>query len=162
MALLSFAHGSNDVANAIWPVAAINDLVSNWEIVTWSTHIPAWIMLLWWLGLSVGLMIWWAKIIKTVGKKITKIDQPKAFSIALATAITVLIASHMGLPISTTHVAIWWVFGVGFLREFEKRRSGKEKDYIEKEIVRNIVLAWVVTLPIAGFLAALTYFILSL
>ncbi len=162
VSLLSFAHGSNDVANAIWPVAAINDLVKNWEIVIWSTHIPTWIMMLWWLGLAVGLMIWWAQIIKTVGKKITKIDQPRAFSIALATAITVLLASHLGLPISTTHVAIWGVFGVGFFREYQKRLKGKTKDYIEKEIVRNIVLAWVVTLPIAGFLAALTYFILDL
>ena len=162
VSLLSFAHWSNDVANAIGPVAAINDLVTNWEIVIWSTHIPAWIMMLGGLWLAVWLMIWGAKIIKTVWKKITKIDQPKAFSIALATAITVLLASHLWLPISTTHVAIWGVFWVGFLREYQKRRKGKNKDYIEKEIVRNIVLAWIVTLPIAGFLAALTYFILSL
>jgi len=162
VSLLSFAHWSNDVANAIGPVAAINDLVKNGKIVIGSTHIPTWIMMLGGLGLAVWLMIWGAKIIKTVGKKITKIDQPRAFSIALATAITVILASHLGLPISTTHVAIWGVFGVGFLREFQKRRRGKTKDYIEKEIVRNIVLAWVVTLPIAGFLAALTYFILSL
>ncbi len=118
-ALLSFAHGSNDVANAIGPLAAIYD-----TLLTQGIHgkaaIPLWVMLVGALGLAVGLATYGPKLIRTVGTEITEMDHMRAFCIAMAAAVTVIIASQLGLPISTTHVAIGAVFGVGFLREYLK------------------------------------------
>jgi PiT family inorganic phosphate transporter len=118
-ALLSFAHGSNDVANAIGPLAAIYD-----TLLTQGIHgkaaIPLWVMLVGALGLAVGLALYGPKLIKTVGSEITDMDHMRAYAIAMAAAVTVIIASQLGLPISTTHVTIGAVFGVGFLREYLK------------------------------------------
>lgn len=118
-ALLSFAHGSNDVANAVGPLAAINDALLTAGIHT-KASVPLWILLLGALGLSVGLALYGPRLIRTVGQEITEIDQSRAYCIAMATALTVILASQLGLPISTTHVTIGAVFGVGFLREFLK------------------------------------------
>jgi PiT family inorganic phosphate transporter len=118
-ALLSFAHGANDVANAIGPLAAINDAVSAGSVVT-AASIPLWVMLVGALGLAVGLMLFGPRLIKTVGSEITELDQTRAFCIALSAALTVIIASQLGLPVSSTHIAIGGVFGVGFLREYLK------------------------------------------
>jgi PiT family inorganic phosphate transporter len=118
-ALLSFAHGSNDVANAIGPLAAIHDTLSTAHIGT-SARVPIWIMLMGALGLSIGLALYGPRVIRTVGSEITEIDPLRAYCIAMSAAITVIIASQLGLPISTTHVAIGAVFGVGFLREYLK------------------------------------------
>jgi len=118
-ALLSFAHGANDVANAIGPLAAINDAVSAGSVVT-AASIPMWVMLVGALGLAVGLMLFGPRLIKTVGSEITELDQTRAFCIALSAALTVIIASQLGLPVSSTHIAIGGVFGVGFLREYLK------------------------------------------
>ncbi|MBC7191263.1 inorganic phosphate transporter [Marinobacter sp.] len=117
--LLSFAHGANDVANAIGPLAAINDAVSAGAVVT-AASIPLWVMLVGALGLSVGLMLFGPRLIKTVGSEITELDQTRAFCIALSAALTVIMASQLGLPVSSTHIAIGGVFGVGFLREYLK------------------------------------------
>jgi PiT family inorganic phosphate transporter len=118
-ALLSFAHGSNDVANAIGPLAAIYD-----TLLTQGIHgkaaVPLWVMVVGAVGLSVGLALYGPKLIKTVGTEITDMDHMRAYSIAMAAAVTVIIASQLGLPISTTHVTIGAVFGVGFLREYLK------------------------------------------
>jgi len=116
-ALLSFAHGANDVANAIGPLAAINDAVINGGISSKAT-IPLWVMAVGAFGIAIGLALYGPKLIKTVGSEITELDQIRAFSIAMAASITVIIASQLGLPVSSTHIAIGGVFGVGFLREY--------------------------------------------
>jgi inorganic phosphate transporter, PiT family len=119
-ALLSFAHGANDVANAIGPLAAINDALSAGTVVT-AAAIPLWVMMVGALGLAVGLMLFGPRLIKTVGSEITELDKTRAFCIALSAALTVIIASQLGLPVSSTHIAVGGVFGVGFLREYLKR-----------------------------------------
>ncbi len=116
-AMLSFAHGANDVANAIGPLAAISDAVMSSGIST-SVGIPFWVMAIGALGIAVGLALYGPKLIKTVGSEITDLDQIRAFSIAMAAALTVIIASQLGLPVSSTHIAVGGVFGVGFLREY--------------------------------------------
>ncbi|MFW8565626.1 inorganic phosphate transporter [Orrella sp. 11846] len=118
-ALLSFAHGANDVANAIGPLAAIADTVSG---MADSGHasIPSWVMWIGALGIALGLALWGPKLIKTVGGEITDLDQMRAFCIAMSAALTVIVASQLGLPVSSTHIAIGGVLGVGFLREYLK------------------------------------------
>ncbi|RXJ63446.1 inorganic phosphate transporter, partial [Halarcobacter ebronensis] len=116
-ALLSFAHGANDVANAIGPLAAINDAIISHGINS-KVGIPFWVMAVGALGIAVGLALFGPKLIKTVGSEITELDQMRAFSIAMAAAVTVIIASQLGLPVSSTHIAVGGVFGVGFLREY--------------------------------------------
>ncbi|WP_373000788.1 inorganic phosphate transporter [Marinobacter sp.] len=119
-ALLSFAHGANDVANAIGPLAAINDALAAGSSVVTSASIPMWVMMVGALGLAVGLMLFGPRLIKTVGSEITELDKTRAFCIALSAALTVILASQLGLPVSSTHIAIGGVFGVGFLREYLK------------------------------------------
>jgi inorganic phosphate transporter, PiT family len=116
-ALLSFAHGANDVANAIGPLAAINDAVMN-ATISPKVGIPLWVMAVGAFGIAIGLALYGPKLIKTVGSEITELDQVRAFSIAMAAAITVIMASQLGLPVSSTHIAVGGVFGVGFLREW--------------------------------------------
>ncbi len=127
-ALLSFAHGANDVANAIGPLAAIYDAVTNNEIAS-KVDIPFWVMAVGAIGIVVGLTLYGPKLIKTVGSEITELDQVRAFSIAMAAAITVIVASQLGLPVSSTHIAVGGVFGVGFLREY---LDSGEKVYLAK------------------------------
>ncbi len=129
-ALLSFAHGANDVANAIGPLAAISDAVMTGGISV-KAGIPFWVMAVGALGIALGLALYGPKLIKTVGSEITELDQMRAFSVAMAAAITVIIASQLGLPVSSTHIAVGGIFGVGFLREY-LASTGKE-DIIEKE-----------------------------
>ena len=121
-ALLSFAHGANDVANAVGPLAAIVSVSDSGEIVT-KAGIPLWVMLVGAVGISVGLMLFGPKLIKTVGQEITKLNPVRAFCVALSAAITVIIASALGLPVSSTHIAVGGVFGVGFLREYMAMRQ---------------------------------------
>lgn len=116
-ALLSFAHGANDVANAIGPLAAINDAVMNSDISS-KVSIPLWVMAVGAFGIVIGLVLYGPKLIKTVGSEITELDQMRAYAVAMSAAVTVIIASQLGLPVSSTHIAIGGVFGVGFLREF--------------------------------------------
>ncbi|MBW4934688.1 inorganic phosphate transporter [Marinobacter sp. F4206] len=118
-ALLSFAHGANDVANAIGPLAAINDALSSGGVVT-AASIPLWVMMVGALGIAVGLMLFGPRLIKTVGSEITELDKTRAFCVALSAALTVILASQLGLPVSSTHIALGGVFGVGFLREYLK------------------------------------------
>ena len=123
-AMLSFAHGANDVANAIGPLAAINDAVINGGM-SGKSEIPLWVMGVGALGIAVGLALYGPKLIRTVGSEITELDQMRAFSIAMAASITVIIASQLGLPVSSTHIAVGGVFGVGFLREYLDRGESK-------------------------------------
>lgn len=119
--LLSFAHGANDVANAIGPLAAINDALNTGAVAS-KASIPFWIMVLGAVGLAVGLATFGPKLIHTVGGEITELDKSRAYCIAMSAAITVIIASQLGLPVSSTHIALGGVFGVGFLREYLKIR----------------------------------------
>jgi PiT family inorganic phosphate transporter len=124
-ALLSFAHGANDVANAIGPLAAIADAVQNTAIAT-KAPIPLWVMMVGAIGISLGLALYGPKLIRTVGSEITELNQIRAFSVAMAAAITVIIASQLGLPVSSTHIAIGGIFGVGFLREYLSNTTEEE------------------------------------
>jgi PiT family inorganic phosphate transporter len=119
-ALLSFAHGSNDVANAVGPLAAIVDVVSSGGVVHKDATIPTWVMMVGAIGISLGLALFGPKVIRTVGSEITELDQMRAYCIAMAATLTVIVASQLGLPVSSTHIAVGGVFGVGFLREYLK------------------------------------------
>ena len=123
-ALLSFAHGANDVANAVGPLAGIYDAIVSGGIRE-KASIPIWVMLVGALGIALGLALYGPKLIRMVGTEITEIDKTRAFCIALAAAITVIIASQLGLPVSSTHIAVGGVFGVGFLREYIKANYGR-------------------------------------
>lgn len=131
-ALLSFAHGSNDVANAVGPLAAIVEVVSSGtgEIAR-AAPIPLWVMVVGALGLAIGLGLFGPRVIRTVGSEITELDQMRAYCIAMAATITVIIASQLGIPVSTTHVAVGAVFGVGFLREYLKSSYARMLDEIK-------------------------------
>lgn len=131
-ALLSFAHGANDVANAVGPLAAINDAVLHGGVAS-KASIPFWVMLVGAIGIAIGLALYGPKLIRTVGSEITELDQMRAFSIAMAAAITVIIASQLGLPVSSTHIAVGAVFGVGFLREYLKASYAR----MEHEIIEH-------------------------
>lgn len=131
-ALLSFAHGANDVANAVGPLAAILHAVQSGDIAA-SVNIPFWVMLIGGLGISVGLFLFGPGLIRMVGSEITKMNPMRAFCVALAAAITVIIASALGLPVSSTHIAVGAVFGVGFFREYYTRHSKRRKRYIKRK-----------------------------
>ena len=118
-ALLSFAHGANDVANAVGPLAGISEAVMYGDIAG-TAPIPLWVLLVGAIGIALGLALYGPKLIRTVGSEITELDKARAFCVALAAAITVIIASQLGLPVSSTHIAVGGVFGVGFLREYLK------------------------------------------
>lgn len=142
-ALLSFAHGANDVANAVGPLAAINDAVTTGHIAG-KVAIPVWVMMVGAIGIALGLALFGPKLIRTVGTEITELDQMRAYCVAMAAAITVIIASQLGLPVSSTHIAVGGVFGVGFLREYlkinydnilldiEHHHQGKDKTEVEQ------------------------------
>ncbi len=139
-ALLSFAHGANDVANAVGPLAAVNDALTHLT-VSKKAAIPFWVMAVGGFGIAVGLTLFGPRLIKTVGSEITELDQMRAFSIMLAAAITVIIASQLGLPVSSTHIAVGAVFGVGFLREWLDSKNMKERQkelYAEVEKLKEI------------------------
>lgn len=123
-AMLSFAHGANDVSNAVGPLAAINEALNNItsEVVQSKASVPFWILLIGGLGISIGLALYGPRLIRTVGSEITELDKIRAFCVAMSAAITVIIASQLGLPVSSTHVTIGGIFGVGFLREYLKKR----------------------------------------
>ncbi len=135
-ALLSFAHGANDVANAIGPLAAINDAVITGGISS-KAEIPLWVMAVGALGIALGLALYGPKLIRTVGSEITELDQMRAFSIAMAASITVIIASQLGLPVSSTHIAIGGIFGVGFLREYLAEADKKDDIEIEQDSIND-------------------------
>ena len=184
VSLLCFAHGANDVANAVGPLAAI---VSTFDAtnVAAKVSIPIWVMVIGAAGLAVGLLLFGPKLINTVGEKITRLNAPRAYCVALASAITVLIATTMGLPVSSTHIAIGAIFGVGFLREFlenpNKRRmkpghkinataedaftnvqARLKRKLVRRRFVLSIGAAWVITVPASAMLAALLFYVLQL
>lgn len=127
--LLSFSHGANDVANAVGPLAAIVSTLSNDTAAAAAagTNLPFWVLSIGAFGISVGLALFGPRLIRTVGEQITKLNEIRAFCAALSTGLTVLVASALGLPVSTTHIAIGAVFGIGFLREYRSRREMERK-----------------------------------
>ncbi|GJM03424.1 MAG: phosphate transporter [Rhodomicrobium sp.] len=184
-ALLSFAHGANDVANAVGPLAAIIHAVESGDISV-KVEIPTWVMLIGGFGISLGLFLYGPKLIRTVGEKITKMNPMRAFCVALAAAITVILASAFGLPVSSTHITVGAVFGVGFFREFYVSRSQRRKDYIKVKkpkatpedakliaqeqrrrlLVRRshfmvIITAWIITVPATAILSGLIFTFLN-
>lgn len=123
-ALLSFAHGANDVANAVGPLAAIYEAVTRGALVV-PASAPFWILVVGALGLSIGLALYGSRLIRIVGREITELDNMRAYAIAMSATLTVIVASQLGMPVSTTHIAIGAVFGVGFLRELLKVNYAK-------------------------------------
>ncbi len=139
-ALLSFAHGANDVANAVGPLAAVNDALTTLA-VSKKAAIPLWVMVVGGVGISVGLALFGPRLIKTVGSEITELDQMRAFSIMMAAAITVVIASQLGLPVSSTHIAVGAIFGVGFLREWlDSKNMDEKQEKLQKEVEKQHAL----------------------
>ncbi len=175
-AMLSFAHGANDVANAIGPLAAIVSVVEGADIAS-DVQIPFGVMLVGALGISAGLVLFGPKLIRTVGENITKLDPIRAFAVAISASVTVIFASGLGLPVSSTHIAVGGVFGVGFLREYlsgrrivpvvqnlENLPEKQLKKLKKRRLVRRIhlfkiIAAWVITVPLAGLLSAFLYFV---
>lgn len=146
----SFAHGANDVSNAIGPVIAIWLIYQDGNVMQ-SSESPFWIMLYGGVGISVGLWAWGQKVIKTIGEDLTKITPSSGFCIEIGAATTVLLASKIGLPISTTHCKVGSVVFVGWTRS---------RAAVDWKLFRNIILAWVLTLPISAMLSAISMAIL--
>ena len=148
---MAFAHGSNDVANAVGPVAAIVSIVKT-GVVAQKSSLATWILLLGAVGIVLGLATYGWRVIRTVGKNITELTPSRGFAAELAAASTVVIASATGLPISTTHTLVGAVLGVGIARGIGA---------LNLRVVRNIMLSWIITLPAGGILAIIFFFLLK-
>jgi PiT family inorganic phosphate transporter len=144
---MAFAHGSNDVANAIGPLAAVIS-VAQTGIIGAKSSTPIWVLLVGGAGIVVGLATYGARVIATVGHKITQLTPSRGFAAELAAATTIVIASGTGIPISTTHTLVGAVLGVGMARGIEA---------IDLRVVGRIFLSWVITIP-AGALLAILFF----
>lgn len=181
-ALLSFAHGANDVSNAVGPLYGVVSALGTAGAAT----IPLWVMVIGAFGISLGLLLFGPRLIRIVGSEITKLNPMRAFCVALSSAVAVLTASAFAIPVSSTHIAVGAVFGVGLFREWYTRNSRRRLDYIrsrgnrvapEEEpanpdetrrryLVRRshfmtIVSAWIVTLPVSAILSALVFVVLD-
>ena len=148
---MAFAHGSNDVANAVGPVAAIVSIVKT-GVVAQQSSLATWILLLGAVGIVLGLATYGWRVIRTVGKNITELTPSRGFAAELAAASTVVIASGTGLPVSTTHTLVGAVLGVGIARGIGA---------LNLRVVRNIMLSWIITLPAGGILAIIFFFLLK-
>ncbi len=146
---MAFAHGSNDVANAIGPVAAVVSIVTT-GVVAQESVLSIWILLMGAIGIVLGLATYGWRVIRTVGRNITELTPSRGFAAELAAASTVAIASGTGLPVSTTHVLVGAVLGVGIARGIGA---------LNLQVVRNIMLSWIITLPAGGILAILFFFL---
>ncbi|OEU47303.1 MAG: phosphate permease [Desulfobulbaceae bacterium S5133MH15] len=149
---MAFAHGSNDVANGIGPLAAVYSIVSSGGEVMQESDLPVWILLLGGFGIVLGLITLGYRVMLTVGKKITELTPSRGFCAELAAATTVVIASRTGLPVSTTHILVGSVLGVGLARGVGA---------LDLRVVLNIVISWVVTLPAGAIMAMLFFFTLK-
>ena len=171
-ALLSFAHGANDVANAVGPLAAIVEASKSGTFGT-AISIPLWVMMIGAAGLSFGLFLFGPKLIRVVGNEITKLNPMRAYCVALSAALTVIVASGLGLPVSSTHIAVGSVFGVGFFREWDSRRRMKaaaevidpgerrSRKLVRRTYFTSIVAAWVITVPCAAMLSGVIFLIIN-
>ena len=177
-ALLSFAHGANDVANAVGPLAAIVQASQSGDFLQ-AVSIPLWVMIIGAFGISFGLFLFGPKLIRMVGAQITKLNPMRAYCVALSAAITVIVASWLGLPVSSTHIAVGAVFGVGFFREWDAERRIKKarlampdrpqyskEERRRRKLVRRshfltIVSAWIITVPAAALLSGVIFLLIS-
>ena len=177
-ALLSFAHGANDVANAVGPLAAIVQASQSGEFLQ-AAAIPLWVMVIGAFGISFGLFLFGPKLIRMVGGQITKLNPMRAYCVALSAAITVIVASWLGLPVSSTHIAVGAVFGVGFFREWDAERrirkarlampektSYTPEERRRRKLVRRshfmtIIAAWLITVPAAAILSGTIFFLIN-
>ena len=149
---MAFAHGSNDVANGIGPMAAVIGLVESGGEVAQKSALPIWILLLGAFGIVIGLATYGYRVMRTIGSRITELTPTRGFCATMAAAATVVIASRTGMPVSTTHIAVGAVMGVGLARGIGA---------IDLRVLGGIAVSWIVTLPIGGVLAALIYFTLK-
>ena len=147
---MAFAHGSNDVANAIGPLAAINSVIANNGAFEAESALPVWILLLGGFGIVTGLAMWGHRVIRTIGKNITELTPSRGFAAEIAAATTVVIASGTGIPVSTTHTLVGAVLGVGLARGMSALNFG---------VVGRIFLSWIVTLPAGAILSIIFFFI---
>ncbi|MBE9145677.1 inorganic phosphate transporter [Planktothrix mougeotii] len=145
---VAFAHGSNDVGNTIAPLAAILAVIKTGSVPLVDIEIPTWLLLLGGSGIVTGLAIWGKNVIKTVGENIISLVPSEGFCAELATATTVLLASRLGLPVSTSHALVGGVVGIGLVQ------GGKS---VRLDTVRSIILAWVITVPTAALLSAILF-----
>jgi PiT family inorganic phosphate transporter len=145
---MAFAHGSNDVANAIGPVAAVVSTAAT-GVVGQTAAIPVWVLVLGGLGIVVGLATYGRRVIATVGEKITHLTPSRGFAAELAAATTIVVASSTGIPISTTHTLVGAILGVGMARGIEA---------IDLSVVGRIMLSWIVTIP-AGAILSIIFFL---
>jgi inorganic phosphate transporter, PiT family len=146
---VAFAHGSNDVANAIGPLAAVVGAVNTAAEVVGKSEVQPWMLAVGGIGIAVGLATWGYRVMETVGKKITELTPSRGFAAELAAATTIVLASRMGIPVSTTHTLVGAVLGVGLARGIGA---------VDLRVVGNIVASWVATLPIAAGLAIFFYY----
>ena len=146
---MAFAHGSNDVANAIGPVAAIISIVDSGGGIQQKSIVSIWILILGGGGIVLGLLMYGRRVIATVGRNITELTPSRGFAATLAAATTVVLASGTGLPISTTHTLVGAVLGVGIARGIGA---------INLNVVRNIFMSWIVTLPAGGILSVMFFY----
>ena len=147
---MAFAHGANDVANAIGPLSAALYVLST-NSVALQPAIPSWLLALGGFGIVVGLATWGWRVIETIGKKLTELTPTRGFSAEFGAAVTILVASRLGLPISTTHTLVGAVIGIGLARGIEAINLG---------MTRDIVLSWLLTLPAGALVASGIFFIL--
>ena len=149
---MAFAHGSNDVANGIGPLAAIASIVKSGGEVAQKSDLPLWILVMGGAGIVIGLATLGYRVMQTIGTRITQLTPSRGFCATLAAAATVVLASRTGLPVSTTHIAVGAVIGVGLARGVGA---------IDLRVIGGIVVSWVITLPVGGVLAALFFFTLK-
>jgi PiT family inorganic phosphate transporter len=147
---MAFAHGSNDVANAVGPLAAVVSIVNSGGMVTQKSALAPWILVLGGTGIVIGLIMYGHKVIATVGTNITELTPSRGFAATLAASATVVIASGTGLPISTTHTLVGAVLGVGIARGIAA---------LNMNVVRTIFMSWIVTLPAGAILAIVFFYI---
>lgn len=147
---MAFAHGSNDVANAIGPLAAVNGVVQSGGVFLEQSQLPIWILLLGGGGIVAGLATWGYRVIATIGRNITELTPSRGFAAELAAATTVVFATGTGIPVSTTHCLVGGVLGVGVARGIGALNLG---------VVGRIFLSWVVTLPVGAALSIMLFFL---
>lgn len=150
-AFVAFAHGSNDVANAVGPLAAVITILKTGQVAM-KTPVPLWVLGLGGIGIVIGLSTWGWRVMMTIGKKITELTPTRGFAAEFSTAVTIVFASKLGLPISTTHTLVGGVLGVGLARGISA---------LNLRVVTNIVVSWIITIPAGALGAILFYYILK-
>jgi phosphate/sulfate permease len=149
--LMAFAHGANDVANAIGPLtAAVSAL--NTQSMNFSPEIPLWALALGGFGIVIGLATWGWRVIETIGKKLTELTPTRGFAAEFSAALTILVASRLGMPISTTHTLVGAVVGVGLARGIEA---------LNLATMRDVILSWLITVPAGAVLTIIVFYVLN-